>query len=93
MDAPSNTLPAAKKILLALSLLVKTDLGDLMLSQTLAQLDGCQAALVRWISMYVNRTADIGIVAANWDQLDQNTISFLKKTAKDWQKTNPVWFI
>lgn len=73
--------------------MVKAGLGDLMLSQTLAQLEGCQAALVRWISMYVNRTADIGIVAASWDQLDQNAMSFLKKTAKDWQKTNPVWFI
>ena len=93
MKAHSNALPAEEKIFSALSLMVKAGLGDLMLSQTLAQLEGCQAALVRWISMYVNRTADIGIVAASWDQLDQNAMSFLKKTAKDWQKTNPVWFI
>lgn len=93
MDAGANRAPAAEKILLILSLLVEAGLGDLTLGQTLAQLDGCRGALVRWISMYVNRTADIGVIADHWDGLDQKTIDFLERTAADWRRTNPVRFI
>ena len=93
MDARSYNTPAAERILLILSLLVEAGLEDLTLGQTLAQLDGCHAALVRWISMYVNRTADIGIIAGHWDGLDQKVIAFLEKTAADWRRTNPVWLI
>lgn len=93
MDAHADKHPASEKIFLALSLLINAGLGNLMLGQTLSRLDGCQASLVRWISMFVNRTADIGIVAANWDKLDQKAVTFLKETAEDWRKTNPVWFI
>lgn len=93
VDARPYTIPAAERILLVLSLLVEAGLENLTLGQTLAQLDGCRAALVRWISMYVNRTADIGIIADHWDGLDQETAAFLKKTAADWRKTNPVWLI
>lgn len=93
VDARPYKIPAAERILLILSLLVEAGLENLTLGQTLAQLDGCRAALVRWISMYVNRTADIGIIADHWDGLDQETAAFLERTAADWRKTNPVWLI
>ena len=91
MDAGGS--PAAEKILLILSLLAEAGLEDLTLGQTLAQLDGCRGALVRWISMYVNRTADIGVIADHWDGLDQRAADFLKRTAADWGRTNPVRLI
>lgn len=93
VDARACCIPAAKKALSILSLLAEVGLGDVTLNQMLAQMDGCRAALVRWISMFVNRTADIGIVVDHWEGLNQKTIAFLEKTASDWRKTNPVWFI
>lgn len=93
VNARPYKLPAAERILLVLSLLVEAGLGDLTLGQTLAQLDGCRAALVRWISMYVNRTTDIGIIADHWGGLDQKATAFLERTAADWRRTNPVWLI
>lgn len=93
VDARPYQIPAAERVVRILSLLVEAGLEDLTLGQTLAQLDRCGAALVRWISMYVNRTADIGIIADHWDDLDQKAIAFLERTAADWRKTNPVWLI
>ena len=93
MDTPPYAAPSADKIRLVLSLLAEAGLENLTLRQSLAQLDACQAALVRWISMYVNRTADIGVIAERWDGLEENKISFLKRTAAEWRKTNMVWLI
>lgn len=86
-------IPSAKKAMYILSLLEEAGLGRVTLGQTLAQMEGAHAALIRWISMFVNRISDIGIIADHWKELDQKTISFLKKTASEWRKTNPVWFI
>ena len=86
-------IPSAKKAMYILSLLEEAGLGSVTLGQTLAQMEGAHAALIRWISMFVNRISDIGIIADHWKELDQKTISFLKKTASEWRKTNPVWFI
>lgn len=93
VDARPYQIPAAERVAHVLSLLVEAGLEDLTLGQTLAQLDGCRAALVRWISMYVNRTADIGVIADHRDELDQRAATFVERTAADWKSTNPVWLI
>lgn len=93
LDVKACSIPAADRIRYTLSLVVEAGLGEVTLGQTLAQLEGGQAAMIRWISMFVHRTQDIGIIATQWQKLEPTAISFLQKTALDWQKTNPVILI
>lgn len=82
-----------KRLFRILSLLDQAGLSKYHLGKTLSQLEGSDAAVVKWISLYTNRLYAAGIVADHVDVLDQKTIDFLHATAADWRQTNSVLFI